>query len=105
MPSRPDRLSSAQVDATMPIYPYRCRRCGTVTELLWSGFEPPEHVTCGACEGETTYRVIGVNAYHRSDAQKTARLDPKYDNLVDATAKAAAATNEDRLLRRMKPFK
>ncbi len=89
----------------MPLYPYRCRRCGAVTELLWSGFEPPEHVRCDACESEATYRVIGVNAYHRSDAQKTARLDPKYDRLVDATAKSADAASEGRLLRRMKPFK
>ncbi len=89
----------------MPLYPYRCRCCGTVTELLWSDFEPPEHVACDACESQATYRIIGVNAYHRSDEQKTARLDPKYDKLVDSTARSAAGTSEDRLLRRMKPFK
>ena len=89
----------------MPLYPYRCRQCQAVTELLWSGFEPPEHVVCDACESEATYRVIGVNAYHRSDAQKTAGLDPKYDRLVDATAKSADATSEGHLLRRMRPFK
>ena len=89
----------------MPLYPYRCRRCDTVTELLWSDFEPPEHVRCDTCESEATYRVIGVNAYHRSDDQKTARLDPKYDRLVDATAKSADTASEGRLLRRMKPFK
>lgn len=89
----------------MPLYPYRCRDCGSLTELLWSGFEPPEHVACNACESAATCRVIGVNAYHRSEAQKTARLDPKYDKLVDATAKSAASASEDRLLRRMKPFK
>ena len=88
----------------MPLYPYRCHECHAITELLWSGFEPPEQVPCNACESEATYRVIGVNAYHQSDAQKTARLDPKYDRLVDATAKSAAATSEGRLLRRMKPF-
>ena len=89
----------------MPLYPYRCRECGTITEVHWSGFEPPEHVRCDNCESEATHRVIGVNAYHRSDAQKTARLDPKYDKLVDSTARSAAGTSEDRLLRRMKPFK
>ena len=88
----------------MPLYPYRCRDCGAVTELLWSGFEPPEQVRCDACESTSTHRVIGVNAYHRSDAQKTARLDPKYDRLVDATARAADATSERHLLGRMKPF-
>lgn len=88
----------------MPLYPYRCRDCATVTELLWSGFDPPEHVSCDTCDSEATYRIIGVNAYHRSDAQKTARLDPKYDRLVEATAKSASAASEDRLLRRMKPF-
>ena len=87
----------------MPLYPYRCRDCGAVTEVLWSGFEPPDHVACDDCESQATQRVIGVNAYHRSDAQKTARLDPKYDRLVDATAKSAGSS-EDRLLRRLKPF-
>ncbi len=48
--------------------------------------------------------MIGVNAYHRSDARKTALLDRKCDKLVNSTAKSADAASERHLLRRMMPF-
>ena len=39
-----------------------------------------------------------------SEAAKTARLDPRYDKMVDHAMRKSANADEGRLLRNMKPF-
>ena len=88
----------------MPIYAYRCRSCGEVTDRLFAVAERQDHVHCEHCQGEDTYRVIGRTAYHASEASKPSRLDPKYEKMVDHSMQKSASADEHRLLKQMKPF-
>jgi hypothetical protein len=40
----------------------------------------------------------------RSSASKVARLDPKYDQMVDRAMRNTPQADPDRVLRRLKPF-
>ena len=88
----------------MPIYPYRCRACGGVSDGYAGINDPPVPIECEHCHGSDTYRVIGRVAYHASDNAKTAKLDPKYEKQVDAAMQKSRAADPERLLRKMKPF-
>ncbi len=88
----------------MPIYAYRCRACSGVTDGYARIDDPPTPIECDHCHGADTYRVIGRVAYHASNNAKTARLDPKYEKLVDDSMRKSGSADPDRLLRRMKPF-
>jgi putative FmdB family regulatory protein len=88
----------------MPIYAYRCRVCGGVTDAYASMTEPPASVECEHCHGVDTHRVIARVAYHASDNAKTSRLDPKYEKMVDDSMRKSRLADPDRLLRKMKPF-
>jgi putative FmdB family regulatory protein len=88
----------------MPIYSYRCRSCGGVTDAYASIDAAPEAITCEHCGRTETYRVVGRVAYHASENAKTARLDPKYEKRVDDALRKSSNADPDRLLRKMKPF-
>ncbi len=88
----------------MPLYSYRCRDCGAETEHFARIDDAPEHVRCDACGGEHTHRIISSVAYHASEASKTARLDPKYEKMVDHAMKKSASADENRLIKKMKTF-
>ena len=66
----------------MPIYAYRCRVCGEVTERLMAVAELEDSIACEHCQSDETHRVIGRTAYHASESTKTAKLDPKYEKMV-----------------------
>lgn len=42
----------------MPIYEFRCRDCGTVTETLVMAAEQGKTCTCRKCGGSSTQRII-----------------------------------------------
>ena len=88
----------------MPVYAYRCRACGEVTDRFASVDAAPEQIVCEHCHGEDTYRIISRVAYHASDAGKTARLDPKYEKMVDHAMRKSANADVDRLIKKMKPY-
>jgi putative FmdB family regulatory protein len=88
----------------MPIYPYRCRQCGNVTDEFCSVADVPEAVECASCQSTQTHRVIGRTAYHASDATKTSKLDPKYEKMVDASMRKSASADPEHLLKKMRPF-
>jgi len=88
----------------VPIYAYRCRHCGRTTDHLAAVSAAPEHIPCEHCGSEDTSRIISRVAYHASEAAKTARLDPKYDKMIDHAMKKSESANEHRLLDKMKPF-
>lgn len=89
----------------MPIYAYRCRDCGGVTEQLAAVEQHDAPVACEHCQSPDTYRIIGRTAYHANEATKTAKLDPKYERMVDSAMRKSASADPARLLKRMKPFK
>jgi putative FmdB family regulatory protein len=88
----------------MPIYAYRCRACGGVTDAYASMNAAPASIECEHCAGHETHRVIGRVAYHASESAKTARLDPKYEKMVDDSMRKSPLADPDRLLKKMKPF-
>lgn len=88
----------------MPIYSYRCAACGDVTDAWASIADAPSSVRCEHCGSDDTRRIIARVAYHASEAAKSARLDPKYDRMVDHALKRSASADPDRLLKKMKPF-
>ena len=91
----------------MPVYEYKCRVCGRITSLVASVSQYRSTVACAFCSDErpgTAERIITRTAVHRSKASKLARLDPKYDAMVDAAMAGTGAAEPDRLLKKMKPF-
>ncbi|MEZ5595389.1 MAG: zinc ribbon domain-containing protein [Pseudomonadales bacterium] len=88
----------------MPVYTYRCRACGDTTDHLAAVGKAPEQVVCEHCGSTVTHRIIASVAYHASEAAKTARLDPRYEKMVDHAMTKSASADEHRLLRKMKPF-
>jgi putative FmdB family regulatory protein len=88
----------------MPIYAYRCRACGGVTDAYASIKEQPVTVACEHCSGSDTHKIIARVAYHASDNTKTSKLDPKYEKMVDDAMHKSRNADPDRLFRKMKPF-
>jgi putative FmdB family regulatory protein len=88
----------------MPIYSYRCRKCGELTDRLMSVAEQVAAIGCEHCQSDDTYRVIGSSAYHASNNTKTAKLDPKYEKMVDTAMRNSTSADEHRLLKKMTPF-
>ena len=96
MPARapPDR------DA-VPIYCYRCGGCDCLTDAFAPVSNIPDRVVCEHCGSKETHRVISSVAYHASQSSRTARLDPKYEKMVDNAMKKSASADENRLIDRM----
>lgn len=88
----------------MPIYAYRCRTCGDVTDAYASIKDPPASIDCEHCRGSDTHRIIARVAYHASESTKTSKLDPKYEKMVDDAMYKSRSADPDRLFRKMKPF-
>ena len=88
----------------MPIYAYRCRACGDVTDTYASVKNAPDSIECEHCRGADTHRIIARVAYHASEATKTAKLDPKYEKMADAAMRKNPLADPDRLLRKMIPY-
>ena len=82
----------------MPVYEYRCAECGAVTSELASVHAIPGEVRC-ACGG-TASRIVSKPSVHLSKGSKVARLDPKYDAMVDKAMRGTPAADPDRLINR-----
>ncbi|TDJ24740.1 MAG: zinc ribbon domain-containing protein [Gammaproteobacteria bacterium] len=111
MQARAPRRALARLDVgrrspqfQMPIYSYRCRGCGELTDRLLSVAEQVAAIGCEHCQSDDTYRVIGSSAYHASNNAKTAKLDPRYEKMIDASMRNSASADEHRLLKKMTPF-
>jgi len=63
----------------MPIYEYRCHRCGAVTEALVRTPDAGGAVPCGACGSAETERILSAAAVHTHSgppcAEKCGRMD------------------------------
>jgi putative FmdB family regulatory protein len=51
-------LKSAIKERKMPIYEYRCRKCGEVFEKIQKINEGGEHLTCPSCGGKKPEKVL-----------------------------------------------
>ena len=82
----------------MPVYEFRCPECGAVTSELASVENVPETVAC-ECGGRAK-RIVSRPSVHRSKGSKVARLDPKYDAMVDKAMRNTPTGDPDRLIDR-----
>lgn len=83
----------------MPLYEYRCGACGGVTSQLASVTEIAPTVECEHCPGVAA-RIVSRPSVHLSNRSKVARLDPKYDRMVDRAMRNTAGSDPDRLINR-----
>lgn len=82
----------------MPVYEYRCPACGAVTGKLASVNAIPGDVECRC--GARAVRIISRPSVHLSKGSKVARLDPKYDAMVDKAMRDTPTADPDRLINR-----
>ncbi len=62
----------------------------------------PEAIECRHCHSAETYRIIGTAAYLMGDQRKTAKLDPRYDAMVDRAMRNTPNADPDRFLGHLK---
>jgi len=85
-------------------YEFRCADCGEVTSHGCSIAERPATVACAHCGAQGAARILSQSSVRLSSASKVARLDPKYDKMVDRAMKNTPQADPDRVLKRLKPF-
>ncbi len=52
----------------MPIYEYKCRKCGRLTSVFLKTLSSSPDASCKACGSKQLERVISGFAYHRSES-------------------------------------
>jgi putative FmdB family regulatory protein len=88
----------------MPVYEFRCPHCGEVTSHVCAVADRPRSIACEHCGHPGATRILSSASVRRSSASKVARLDPKYDQMVDRAMRNTPQADPDRVLRRLKPF-
>ena len=83
----------------MPLYEYRCPRCDAVIAKLFGVRDAPRHVPCPSCRIDAG-RIVSKPSVHLSAGAKVARLDPKYDKMVERAMRNTASADPDRLINR-----
>ena len=51
----------------MPIYEFKCKKCGRLTSVFVRSVGAPSNTTCQHCGGRRLERVISRFAYHKSE--------------------------------------
>lgn len=57
----------------------------------------PSCVACEHCE-EAAVRILSRPSVHRAPGSKVARLDPKYDRMVEKAMRGSSTADPDRLI-------
>jgi putative FmdB family regulatory protein len=52
----------------MPIYEYKCRKCGRLTSVFVRSVSSPVEARCKACGSGELERAVSAFAYHRSES-------------------------------------
>ena len=88
----------------LAVYEFRCADCAEITSHWCSIAERPASVVCARCGAPGAARIVSQSSVRLSSASKVARLDPKYDKMVDRAMKNTPQGDPDRVLKRLKPF-
>lgn len=89
----------------MPIYEFRCEPCGKTFSMYFQTSTASPPTPCRYCGSEAVQRLFSSFAYLMSEQTKQSKLDPRYQQRVDAAlAKAPADTDPNHYLRKMVPF-
>jgi len=76
---------SCCITPPMPIYEYKCTKCGGVKTVFAKGFADPEGLdpeglSCDACGGRKLKRLISKTNYHQSQSDRLSSYDPTSRN-------------------------
>jgi putative FmdB family regulatory protein len=55
----------------MPIYEFRCEKCGELTELMFTSSEDTQEIRCRHCGAEEMSRVLSTTHYAMGRAANT----------------------------------
>lgn len=53
----------------MPVYEYKCKSCGAVSEFLVHGYETGKIMKCSACGSEELEKMLSVPGYIKSGSR------------------------------------
>ena len=68
---------------SMPIYEYKCRKCGRLTSVFLRSAGSPAAARCKACGSRSLERAMSAFAYRRSESSLMADLGPEPKRLED----------------------
>lgn len=89
----------------MPMYEFQCDDCHSVSDIYFRTASDNRTVQCRSCGSEAVHKRMSSFASPLSEQDKMARLDSKYDKMVDrAIAKAPSDSHHDHHMRKMVPF-
>jgi putative FmdB family regulatory protein len=61
----------------MPIYEYRCNKCGRINTALILRAQEEKDLQCGNCRSPDLHRVLSRFALHKSEDQRVDEFDPR----------------------------
>ncbi|MGQ9484062.1 MAG: FmdB family zinc ribbon protein [Desulfosoma sp.] len=61
----------------MPIYEFRCVRCGHIQEVLTTGSQSEVALVCEQCQGEAMERVLSRVSYVMGHSSSGGRSGPR----------------------------
>jgi putative FmdB family regulatory protein len=67
----------------MPIYEYKCRKCGRLTSVFVKSVNSSVDARCKACDSQELERAISGFAYHRSESTVISDLGSEPKRLED----------------------
>src|SRR4030042_4041053 len=63
-----DQELNRRLLTAMPIYEYKCRKCGRLTSVFVRSAGSPTDASCKACGSGELERAVSAFAYHRSES-------------------------------------
>ncbi len=67
----------------MPIYEYKCRKCGRLTSVFQKTIDSAPDARCRACGSKRLERSVSAFAYHRSESTALAGYGDEPKRLED----------------------
>ena len=91
--------------ASVPIYEYRCTKCGNLFEDWTKSFDSPEEEACPECGGNavrvvsrTSFKLVGsgwfATDYGKSDASSSDESQKKEDGAKETPKSGSGKTSE-----------
>ncbi|HJN49442.1 MAG: zinc ribbon domain-containing protein [Pseudomonadales bacterium] len=88
----------------MPIFEFRCKKCGKTTTMLWRSGSNVNELNCRHCNHSELEKLVSPFSVHKSLGSQLSSLDPMYDKMVDQAIKNTPQADPEIHLKKMKPF-
>ena len=76
-------MTTGSARTSMPIYEYKCRKCGRLTSVFLRSAGSPAETRCKACGSRSLERAISAFAYRRSESSVLADYGAEPKRLED----------------------